>query len=210
MFRFNLLTARACLTYKRCLILWFLINLEWKSLLNISRTSKFDFMISYQPWVKTHPVPQRFFWRQLAWRQFFRSHLRARPQDRSRLKSWRYPIFFGFLVEDTQSLWLSPDLCLQVGKHVLPTGSFVQVRLDKSACIYQSAESWGVRENLYCLIFWVKITVYAQVSLYGLHRNVPHWGDPENFRPERFLLDGKVVQVDVFFFFTKVRTASLS
>ena len=80
----------------------------------------FDLMISYQPSVKTHPVPQRFFWRQLAWRQFFRSHLRARQLDRSRLKivsSSRYPIF---------SLAFTSSLS-QVGKHVLPTGSLVQV-----------------------------------------------------------------------------------
>ena len=37
------------------------------------------------------------------------------------------------------------------------------------------------------------------MSLYGLHRNLQHWGDPDNFRPERFLLDGKVVQVKVLF-----------
>ena len=69
----------------------------------------------------------------------------------------------------------------------------------------------GGRENLYCLIFWLrgKRTLYAQVSLYGLHRNVPHWGDPENFRPERFLLDGKVVQVDVFFLFLFLQKSEL-
>ena len=39
----------------------------------------------------------------------------------------------------------------------------------------------------------------TKVSLYGLHRNLQHWGDPDNFRPERFLLDGKVVQVKVLF-----------
>ena len=54
----------------------------------------FDLMISYQPWVKTHPVPQRFFWRQLAWRQFFRSHLRARRPDQFRFKIPN--LFLGF------------------------------------------------------------------------------------------------------------------
>ena len=31
-----------------------------------------------------------------------------------------------------------------------------------------------------------------------MHRNLQHWGDPDTFRPERFLLDGKVIQVDVW------------
>ena len=33
------------------------------------------------------------------------------------------------------------------------------------------------------------------MNLYGLHRNPRHWGDSHAFRPERFLLDGKVIQV---------------
>jgi len=32
----------------------------------------------------------------------------------------------------------------------------------------------------------------VQMNLYSLHRNKEHWGDPDNFRPERFLQDGKV------------------
>ena len=39
---------------------------------------------------------------------------------------------------------------------------------------------------------------FWKVSLYGLHRNLQHWGDPDTFRPERFLLDGKVIQVVVW------------
>ncbi|XP_023340901.1 methyl farnesoate epoxidase [Eurytemora carolleeae] len=34
----------------------------------------------------------------------------------------------------------------------------------------------------------------VQMNLYAMHRNIEHWGDPEVFRPERFLKDGKFVQ----------------
>ena len=33
------------------------------------------------------------------------------------------------------------------------------------------------------------------MNLYSLHRKKEIWIDPENFRPERFLRDGAVVQV---------------
>ena len=33
----------------------------------------------------------------------------------------------------------------------------------------------------------------VQVNLYSLHRNKEHWGDPDNFRPDRFIKEGKVV-----------------
>lgn len=43
------------------------------------------------------------------------------------------------------------------------------------------------------------ITVIAgslvQINLYSLHRKKEIWIDPENFRPERFLDNGRVVQV---------------
>ena len=35
----------------------------------------------------------------------------------------------------------------------------------------------------------------VQINLYSLHRKKEIWIDPENFRPERFLEDGAVVQV---------------
>ena len=38
------------------------------------------------------------------------------------------------------------------------------------------------------------------MNLYGLHRNPRHWGDSHAFRPERFLLDGKVIQAGKIFF----------
>merc|ERR1719167_366706 len=36
----------------------------------------------------------------------------------------------------------------------------------------------------------------VQMNLYAMHRHKDHWGDPDNFRPERFLKDGKFVQDD--------------
>ena len=35
----------------------------------------------------------------------------------------------------------------------------------------------------------------VQINLYSLHRKKEVWIDPENFRPDRFLRDGAVVQV---------------
>jgi len=32
------------------------------------------------------------------------------------------------------------------------------------------------------------------MNLYSLHRNKVHWGDPDNFRPERFISDGNLIQ----------------
>jgi len=34
----------------------------------------------------------------------------------------------------------------------------------------------------------------VQMNLYSLHRNKVHWGDPDNFRPERFISDGNLIQ----------------
>ena len=41
----------------------------------------------------------------------------------------------------------------------------------------------------------------VQINLYSLHRKKEIWIDPENFRPERFLKDGAVVQVARQFYF---------
>ena len=41
----------------------------------------------------------------------------------------------------------------------------------------------------------------VQINLYSLHRKKEVWIDPENFRPERFLRDGAVVQVIMTIFF---------
>ena len=35
----------------------------------------------------------------------------------------------------------------------------------------------------------------VQINLYSMHRKKEIWNDPENFRPERFLVSGAVVQV---------------
>lgn len=36
-------------------------------------------------------------------------------------------------------------------------------------------------------------------SIYSVHMDKEHWGDPENFRPERFISkDGKLIQDDWF------------
>ena len=63
------------------------------------------------------------------------------------------------------------DNYLQVGEHLLPAGSLVQVP-------YREVSSHP-----------------PQVHLYSLHHNLHHWGDPHTFRPERFLTDGRLVQV---------------
>ena len=99
----------------------------------------FDFMISYQPQVKTHPVPQRFFWRQLAWRQFFRSHLRARRPDQSRLKKKIPNLFLAF----TSSVFFrSENMCCR-------QAAWSRWLLDKSAYIDQLVErgQWAGRQR---------------------------------------------------------------
>ena len=35
----------------------------------------------------------------------------------------------------------------------------------------------------------------VQMNLYALHRNKEHWGDPHVFRPDRFISDGKIINV---------------
>jgi len=36
----------------------------------------------------------------------------------------------------------------------------------------------------------------VQMNLYAMHRDLHYWGDPHNFRPERFIKDGQFVQDD--------------
>jgi cytochrome P450 len=37
----------------------------------------------------------------------------------------------------------------------------------------------------------------AFINTWGIHRNKEHWGDPENFRPERFIdKEGKLIAND--------------
>ena len=54
-------------------------------------------------------------------------------------------------------------------------------------------------KNLRLSIYFIQNLLFlgsmVQINLYSLHRKKEVWIDPENFRPDRFLRDGAVVQV---------------